>query len=66
MAYNDWTLDDGRVIQLITPDTLKNLDKGTKLICINGSTYTVGVDVIDDDTRGGLLAFGHLKRGDDW
>lgn len=66
MAYNDWTLDDGRIIQLITPETLSKLDVGTRLIDIYGEDAFVGLNTIDNDTRGGLLAYGRLKEGDGW
>jgi hypothetical protein len=52
------TLRDGSMIQLIKPDYFSTLPNGTVLDCINGKEYTKGVDDIDDDTRGGYLAFG--------
>ena len=53
-----WKLDDGSVIQLVTPAELKDLPNGTVLLDIFGEKVTLGVDVIDDDTRGGYLAYG--------
>lgn len=55
-----WRLDDGRTIMLITPEELKRTPSGTSLICIDGREAVVGKDHIDDDTRFGYLAFGHL------
>lgn len=62
--YNDWKLDDGRIIRLITPEQLKNLPIGTPLTCIDGSVQVKGNDYIDDDTRGGYLAFGQLVKSE--
>ncbi len=47
-------------ISLITAEELATLADGTVLRCINGNDITVGVDKIDDDTRGGFLAYGFL------
>ena len=43
---------------LLTPDELKAVPDGTVLHGIMGGTTTVGVDVIDDDTRFGVTAWG--------
>lgn len=59
---NDWTLDDGRVIRLVTPDQLKNLAPGTKVLDIFGEVGVVGQTVLDDDTRFGYTAWGHLIK----
>lgn len=56
--FNDWELDDGRVIRLLKPNEVKALPKGVKLISINGEIKTSGVDVIDLDTRQGYTAWG--------
>jgi hypothetical protein len=54
-----WTVKSvGKDIELITPEELRYLPLGTSLRCIDGSLVIVGVDYIDDDTRGGFLAFG--------
>ena len=55
-----WTLDDGRVIALLLPDDVEHLDVGTELLTINGERATVGRDEIDNDTRGGYLAYGRI------
>jgi len=43
---------------LITPEQFENLPDGTELISINGDKVVKGEDYIDQDTRGGYLAFG--------
>ena len=43
---------------LFTPAEYAMLPNGFVLTCINGKEYTKGVDYIDDDTRGGHLAYG--------
>lgn len=53
-----WTLDDGRVIRLLTPRELLRVPDGTVLTSILGERMVKGTDPIDDDTRGGYLAFG--------
>jgi len=63
MAYNDWPLEDGRVIELLTLDELKTLPDGITLTCIDGTTAVTGKDRIDTDTRAGYVAFGRLKAG---
>lgn len=55
-----WTLPDGRVIYLLTPDDFDRLADGTTVICIDGEASVKGTDTIDRDTRGGYLAFGVL------
>lgn len=55
---NEWTLDDGNKIYLITPEEYKKLPDGTKLIDIFGETFIKGIDIIDQDTRFGYIAFG--------
>lgn len=60
MSANDWKLDDGRTIKLLTPEQLTRCTQGTRLICIDGKEYVVGRDHIDDDTRGSYLAYGVL------
>lgn len=56
-----WELKDGRTIYLITPDELSQLDDGEYLWDIFGKPHIKGVDRIDDDTRGGYLAYGLLS-----
>lgn len=45
-------------LKLLRPSELKKLKKGTVLYCIDKSKVVVGKDYIDDDTRGGFLAYG--------
>lgn len=56
-----WTFDDGSQMELIQLDELKNYPDGTTFKCINGSLVTKGKDYIDDDTRGGYIAYGIIK-----
>lgn len=56
----NWKLRDGRVIHLVRPHELKALPSGTILIAIDGEQVVKGLDMIDDDTRGGFLAYGVL------
>lgn len=51
-------LAEGTELSLITPEELTTLAEGTELFDIFGRAYTVGTDKIDDDTRGGFLAYG--------
>ncbi len=59
-----WLLEDGRQIALITPEELPTLPDGTVLICIDGTSATLGQDEIDDDTRFGFLAYGIPEPAD--
>jgi hypothetical protein len=52
--FNDNSFD----LNLITPQQLRQLPKGTVLHSIGGRQSVVGVDYIDGDTRGGFLAYG--------
>ena len=51
-----WDVD--RAIWLVTPEEFAELEDGTVLTCIDGTTATKGVDVMDNDTRGGMMAYG--------
>jgi hypothetical protein len=53
---------EGTVIELITPEELNEIEKGTVLYDIFGFPATVGVDDLDTDTRGGYLAYGRIKE----
>jgi len=53
-----WKLDNGRVIELLTPEELSKLTDGTEVISISGKRKIIGKDYIDDDTRGGRTAWG--------
>ena len=46
---------------LITPEEYSKVPDGTVLHCIDSCDYTKGVDQIDMDTRGGLIAYGFLQ-----
>ena len=56
----NWKLKDGRTIVLQTPAEFSTLPNGTILYDIFGERYVKGQDYIDNDTRGGHLAFGLL------
>ena len=45
---------------LLRPEHLPQIPDGTVLVSIQAETAIVGVDQIDDDTRGGYLAWGVL------
>jgi hypothetical protein len=61
-----WTIDSplappemiGVTIDLLTPAELDGLPDGTVLVSIQGRRVAKGRDYIDDDTRGGYLAYG--------
>jgi hypothetical protein len=60
-----WKLDEDeghgvspRVIHLITPEEFETLPDGEVLLSITGGSATKGKDYIDNDTRGGMLAYG--------
>lgn len=57
-----WKLDDGRVVDLLTPAELALLPSGARLVCIDGHEAVIGQDYIDNDTRGGMLAYGILRE----
>ena len=59
---NDWQLDDGRVIRLLTQSELDALPEGTEVICIDGTKLIKGKDYLDNDTRFGYLAYGLLIK----
>lgn len=46
------------VLMLLTPEEFLFLPDGAILTCIDGSKAVKGKDYIDDDTRGGHLAYG--------
>lgn len=51
-------LAEGTELSLITPAEFATVAAGTELFDIFGRAYVVGTDKIDDDTRGGFLAYG--------
>lgn len=51
----------GKRVLLQTPEEFAQLPDGTELYSIMGKRAVKGVDEIDDDTRGGHLAFGILQ-----
>lgn len=53
-----WTLPTGEVASLLTPKEFAALPDGTVLVSIMGERVVKGRDAIDDDTRGGYLAYG--------
>lgn len=50
--------DEKHELLLLTPAEFAALDDGEILTCIDGTTAIKGTDAIDDDTRGGHLAYG--------
>lgn len=53
-----WTADGEDSLWLLTPAELTKIPTGTELECIDGKLKKVGIDYIDDDLRGGHLAYG--------
>lgn len=47
-------------LHLLTPEQFAKLPDGSTVFSIFGEQYTKGVDYIDQDTRGGRLAFGFV------
>jgi hypothetical protein len=58
-GFRNW---DGSMV-LLPLWALAHMADGSQLRCIDGSYATVGADVIDDDVRGGCIAFG-VERQD--
>lgn len=50
--------DEDHKLLLITPEELAALPDGEALTCIDDTTAIKGFDAIDDDIRGGHLAYG--------
>lgn len=63
--FNDWKLDDGRVVRLLTEPELRNLKHGTKVWSIGGTNHTYSNLWEDYDTRGGYTAYGFLVEHSD-
>lgn len=63
--FNDWKLDNGKTIRLMTPAQIKKLAKkapGSIVYDINGVRRRVGA-IRDFDTRYGYTAYGkEIKR----
>jgi hypothetical protein len=51
---------DGKLLLLCPLSDFENIPDGTIMMNIFGGSVTKGVDKIDDDTRGGLMAYGIL------
>ena len=53
-------------VDLIRPDHFDHLPEGTELVCFTGGPRKrKGIDYIDDDTRGGFLAYGFPTQSED-
>lgn len=52
----------GKDISLLSPEELARLPDGTRVVSIFGQEKIKGRDPIDNDTRGGRLAFGLLPE----
>lgn len=55
---------DGEGLLLLTPELLPKVPDGTTLTSISGNKLVKGRDYLDDDTRGGCLAYGITR--DQW
>lgn len=51
-------------LRLLTDQELKDAPNGTELGCIDGKKVVVGTDDIDDETRGGRVAYGYILPDD--
>ena len=49
---------EGVTIKLLTPRAFEDLPNGSVVVSIHGEEKTKGTDRIDQDTRGGCLAWG--------
>lgn len=56
-GFRNW--DDE--IMLLPVWVVDHVKPGESLTCIDGTKVTVGVDAIDTDTRGGVVAYGFCK-----
>lgn len=54
-----WELDNGIILQLVTPESFDKLPDGQVLMDIFGNIITKGKDDIDKDTRFGYMAVGY-------
>lgn len=67
MAFNDWDLEDGRVITLMTPEEFSKLESSQMVVDIFG-VVTTAEEVRSrgdhTETLGGLLAYGFPKEKD--
>jgi hypothetical protein len=61
-----WELDDGRLIELLTPEQFAALPDGVSVWSIFGEQLRKGIDDVDQDTRAGRLAFGIPDRRYPW
>ena len=59
-GFRNW---DGQGLVLFPAWAINLLKDGEKMDCIDGTVVVKGVDYIDDDTRGGNLAFGIIHDG---
>lgn len=57
---NAWSSDWPDKLWPLTPEEYEQVPDGSTLVCIDGRTKVKGTDYIDQDTRGGYIAFGFL------
>lgn len=57
--HSKWE-DTADPLWLLTPDEFGMVPAGSTLVCISGETAVKGRDEIDQDTRGGCMAWGFL------
>jgi hypothetical protein len=53
-----WNDEGDNSLWVITPTEYEKLPNNIELECINGKTYIKGKDYIDQDVRGGHIAYG--------
>ena len=56
-SFNEWPLENGQFISLLTLKEFNELPNGTKLVNIFGEELEK-TDQTDKDTRGGFVAYG--------
>lgn len=57
--HNKWD-DRDDPLWLLTPAEYERVPDGATLVCISGKTAVKGSDYVDQDTRGGCIAWGFL------
>ena len=60
LGFRHWNKESG--LLLIPIDLYDKIPDGTKLTSIDGEEKIKGKDGIDNDTRGGLLAWGLMRE----
>ena len=62
VGFRQWDDVEMKGLLLIPLELYDKIPNGTKLTAISGETKIKGKDSIDTDTRGGLLAWGLVRK----